>query len=66
MLFPGFYLVKCTSDLNSILGIYLDLYLIMMMLIKFYKRPPPTPPPPPKLLLQIWGSHKSDENDPKN
>ena len=27
----------------------------------FYKRPPH----PGKLLLQIWGSHKSDENDPK-
>ena len=23
-------------------------------------------PHPPKLLLQIWRSHKSDENDPKN
>ena len=36
-----------------------------MMRIKFYKRPPPTPHHP-KILLQIWESHKSDENDPKN
>ena len=38
----------------------LDVYFIIMMRIKFYKRPPP------KLLLQVWGSHKRDENDPKN
>ena len=64
MLFPEFYLVICTSDLNSNLGYYLfsnlDIHLIIMMQIKFYKRPSP------KILLQIWGSHKSDENYPKN
>ena len=49
MLFPGFYLVICTSDLNSILGILfsnLDVYLIIKMLIKFYKRTPPPCIPP--------------------
>ena len=55
MLFPGFYLVICTSDLNSSLGIY-DANKVLQE----------ATPHPPKLLLQIWGSHKSGENDPKN
>ena len=28
-------------------------------------QPPPPPPPPPRILLQIWGSPKSDKNMPK-
>ena len=38
-----------------------------MMQIKVYKRPRPTTPPPlPPNFITDLGSHKSDQNDPKN
>ena len=35
-IFPGFYLVICTSDLNSMLGIYLVIYNIIIIIIHKY------------------------------